>query len=310
MITTTNSNQQQLVLRTNTKKKSFKYKLKFFCFPFFPIKLKNTIHLITLLACLIAIRFITQLFSIPVGPSLRISFNWIPMVLIGWLFGPIFGIFIGFITDSITFFISGSIWFWMYAIQEPLIMMFSGIIGSIYRFKKETKNWKWDYSFFQIILLLFLFIAIFVLVRFASNEFTNSNINPLGMSKKSTVILTSSCLIIFFVIVQTIVILFLFLNKLYRKEFVLFIYVTLLSILLSMFFSFILGTISAIYYFSYISNNNPPSNIIKYGAYYFLIPRVVKESFKVPLNIIILFSVLKIAEPNILLIKQMSYQKW
>ncbi|WP_027123885.1 hypothetical protein [Mycoplasmoides pirum] len=308
MITNLISSHKQLITLSYKTKKQ---KLLKFLFPYYPLRWRYSTYLIIFLAALISLRFLTQIFSIPIGPVLRISFNWIPTSLIGWMFGPVLAIPLGIIIDSITFFWSGGVWFWMYAIQEPLIMCLSGIIGGIYQFRKEFKNWIWDYLFLQIIFLFFVSIAIIALLTFASNKFENTNLDFIGLSRMDTVYLSISVIVIFFVSIQVIIHLLLYYKKIYQKQLILFIYVILLVFLLSIIFSFILGTISAINFYKYISGDNSLSpNFLIYGSYYYLIPRVIKEIFKAPLLIIILVNLVKLSNSYLIKIQQLSYQKW
>lgn len=134
----------------------------------------------------------------------------------------------------------------MYAIQEPLIACLAGIIAGIYNLRKNIKSYFWDYLFFQTISILFLVISILVLLNFASSKFDKTSFDFLGLSRVDTVWLTLSCLILFFVIAQVVLHTLLLYKKFYVKEIILFIYVSLLGMLLSIIFSFILGTIAAI----------------------------------------------------------------
>ena len=112
----------------------FKFEnIKLFLFPLNPIKVFLNIRLMVILSFLLALRFVLQYLTIyiPVA-SMSISIAWTPLMLAGWIFGPVFGFFLGFITDTVAYLIKpGSIWYWMYAIQEPLVGMISGIIGFI-----------------------------------------------------------------------------------------------------------------------------------------------------------------------------------
>ncbi|WP_033160259.1 ECF transporter S component [Mycoplasmoides alvi] len=303
-----NCQQQFIFPKFKTKKQKF---LKFL-FPYFPLKWKYSTQLIVLLAVLISFRLITQIFSLPIGPVLRLSVTWIPTSLIGWFFGPILGIPIGILMDSLTFFWSGGIWYWMYAIQEPLITCLAGIIAGIYNIRKEYKNSIWDYLLFQTIVILFTISSILILLNFASSKFDDASLNFLGLNHIDTVLLTISCISIFFIISEIIIHTLLRYKTLYQKQFILFIYTTLLGVLLSIIFSFILGTIAAINFYKYfVSNDNSYSkNFLVYGSYYYLIPRVIKETFKMPLIVVNLIPLIRMTNSYMLRIQQMSHQKW
>lgn len=84
-----------------------------------------------------AVRLLLQFFSIPLGPALRVSLTWAPTMVIGWIFGPVMGVFVGVVNDSLALAISGGVWFWLYAIQEPLLTMLAGVVGGVYRLRRD-----------------------------------------------------------------------------------------------------------------------------------------------------------------------------
>lgn len=289
--------------------KKKKLKVINFFFPFYPLKVKNVTNLMVLLAALMAIRFLTQLFSLPIGPTLRLSLNWVPASIIGWLFGPVIGFFTGAVIDTLTFFVQGGVWFWMYAIQEPLITMLAGLISGIYHLRKDKQGYLFDYLFNQIVIIAFTAFGIFSLIKYGDLNFSNS-FDPIGAGVLTTQILTITCLSVFFVISEVFLNVFLIRSYKNNKSPKLFLYVSLLSVLLSIIFSLVLGTLSAIEYYRFLHKGSYSKNFIIYGAYYYLIPRVVKETFKLPFMVLIIVGVLKLSEPNILKIRQHYFNKW
>lgn len=79
-------------------------------------------------------------------------------MIMGWFYGPIVGIFLGAVSDTLCYFIaSGGIWFWMYAIQEPIVCFLSGIFAGIYnyRVRLDKKSVTFDLIFNQITIFIF-----------------------------------------------------------------------------------------------------------------------------------------------------------
>ncbi|WP_036498839.1 hypothetical protein [[Mycoplasma] testudinis] len=298
------------------QKKSFKLLFLKFLFPFYPIKIRHTTHLLVLLALMIAFRIVTQLFSIPLGPTMRIGVTWIPITIMGWIFGPIIGIPLGFLTDTITWAMGGGVWFWMYAIQESLIMIVAGIVAGIYHLRLNAKSWIWDLIFNQIVIVGFLGIGIFSLIYFGKNNFienngkTNNAANIFGLGIDSTQILTATTLAVFFVVMEIIMFYFLRQHIKHKKNPRLFLYVSLLVPLLSILFSFVMGTISIIELLNFLSNGRPNNNLINFGAYYYLVPRVLKEIFRDPILILVIVGVLRLAEPNLKQIRNKINNQW
>lgn len=196
----------------------------------------------------------------------------------------------------------------MYAIQEPLITMLAGLIGGIYHLRRDKQGYLFDYLFNQIVIIGFTAFGIFSLIKYGSLNFSES-FDPLGTGVLTTQILTITCLSAFFIISEIFLNFFLIKNFKNKKSPKLFLYVSLLSVLLSIIFSLILGTLSAVEYYRFLHKGNYSKNFITYGAYYYLIPRVVKETFKLPFMILIIVGVLKLSEPNILKIRQHCFNK-
>ena len=72
------------------------HKVKKFLFPFFPIKTFRSTRLLLVLAILIALRVVLGFINIKIAPfALTISIAWIPVMLIGWYFGPVIGLTMG-----------------------------------------------------------------------------------------------------------------------------------------------------------------------------------------------------------------------
>lgn len=321
---TTNFFKYQHNCRNFSKTVSFKKTFLRFLFPFFPIRLSQTTHLLVLLALMVSLRIITKFFTFPVGPVMRAGITWVPIAMIGWIYGPVLGIFLGIFTDTITWMMSSGTWFWMYALIEPAIMVVAGMIGSIYRLRLYSTKWIYDLIFHQTVLIVFLVISFFGLIYYGTNSFISSNgkfnkgLDLFGLTFKSpqlitkwTQILTGSVLISFFVIIEIIVLYYLTKHVKNKQNPCLFLYVSLLMPLLSVLFSFLLGTIAAIEFFNFLHHGKKENNnLVNFGFYYYLIPRVIKEVVRNPILIAITIAVLKLVEPNLKQIYNKLRNQW
>ncbi|WP_412032220.1 ECF transporter S component [Malacoplasma muris] len=269
--------------------------MKIFFFPFYPHSIFKHTKLIVILSILLALRFALQYAVIHI-PIVSVSFSlaWTPLMIIGWIFGPMIGFFSGVITDTVSYLIKPtSLWFWMYAIQEPLVGFISGIIGSLYVLRTKTliddfvenknnnKNVKWDFVINQIIIIGFTFVTTLIVLVWADGIQSfegKSKFDDIFFKYSRYIIIVVN--IIFFVVVETITLVF---YKRKKKNFLLFIWIVNLTMITTTVFSFLLGPISAAEYFKYANGRESP-NVVKYGLIFYLIPRVIKESVKLPLQ--------------------------
>ncbi|MGL5246346.1 MAG: ECF transporter S component [Mycoplasmoidaceae bacterium] len=269
---------------------------KIFLFPLYPINFFRSTILMALLSSLVALRVIMQFFTIPIPQfGLTLSIAHTPIIVIGWLFGPVIGFFTGILTDTICYFAKPtSPWFYLYAIQEPLLCMMSGILGSLYVINKSKEKMKNEIIVSKLILYLFALFTLIILIIYAqpNNKFQGSNDlkdNDFFNVYKYIAI----GIIILFVIVYELFSFYLYKKK--RKVERLFLYLTTIGFLNAIIFSFLLGTISAVEYSRIFFPSN--NNFIKYGAMFYVIPRVIKESIKTPIQIILLFSIVMAVTP-------------
>jgi hypothetical protein len=102
-------------MNTQEKTKDHFIKWKKFFFPLYPVKLFKSTNTMLMLSTLIAMRIIFQALSINMpGVVLSLSFEWLPLMLMGWYFGPIYGLMLGAMCDTLCYFIfagGGAIWF-------------------------------------------------------------------------------------------------------------------------------------------------------------------------------------------------------
>lgn len=285
-----------------------KKKLSFKLFLFFGINkhfFSNT-KIITLLALLIALRLIMQYFSIYIPQlSMSISISWVPVIIIGWIFGPIIGFVVGGIADSLAYLIKPTqAWFWIYAIQEPMVGFLSGVISFLYQLRihkisitsptKEKKQNIIDIILFNLFFIIFLSLTLTTIFYWADGNFKFQGSNDLILNNFLSIYkyLLFGMFIFFFLVIEIFFIYFI--KKKKDKSLLLLIYVSILVLTNAFVFSFILGPISSIEYFKFLNDGREPSSFIKYGLLYYLVPRILKESIKSPIQISILVLALPI----------------
>lgn len=272
-----------------------------FLFPFKPIKIFRSVTILCILAFLIALSIALNVFSIKIpGIGMTISFSWIPTIIIGWFFGPLIGLFLGSLIDTLNWLIFGGFWFWLYAIQEPIIGLFVGIIASIYRlYFYNQKRLKLAIIINQFFIFSFTILTLFFVYFYTSenNPIYNQLVNKGQLPEKMNTIfryLISSFLLLFVLIIELIIFINYSKNKKYKyqnNKLLIFLFISFISIVITFIFSFLLGPISAIKYYEFINNKTPP-NLLKYGVVYYLLPRIVKECIKTPIYIGLLTAII------------------
>lgn len=276
--------------------------LKDFFFPIGGFKIFSSVKFITVLAILIALRIVLGVIGVPIAiTTQKISFAWIPLMIMGWFFGPIFGFIFGTFTDTLTWLIfPGSVWFWMFAIQEPLVATISGIFSGIYRIRAKSEdrstNIIFDTIFQQIILFSFSIAGFICLTMWLTPDvLTSADKNFILFFKILTIFFLS-----IFVIVNEWITIYLFKNnKKKTKKKLLFIYASSLVSVNILIFSFVMGPISTYSYYVYINGHAPTSqSFIKYGFLIYLIPRIVVQSIKVPIECVLFMSLVYALNPT------------
>lgn len=284
-----------------------------FFLPLYPLKVFRNISAMASLSLLIALRIVLQYASIYLpGINMSISVAWTPIMIIGWIYGPLFGFMCGAITDTLGFLIKPTVWFWLYAIQEPMVGVISGIFGFFCRWRIHknfinSKSWRWDFLIFELFSIIFsvtCFISLYFMAQGMTFEGKLSKLESFFMINSKWVILFS--IIFFFVCIQTTAIVFL---KKHNKNIVMVNWVITMVCFMSILMSFILGPISANEYYRYLYGTDSPS-WLKYGTIFYLIPRAIKESFKAPIQILLLLLVIPITTHTIQNIKNIASCKW
>ena len=82
----------------------------------------------------------------------------------------------------------------------------------------------------------------------------------------------------------------------HKQKTLTFIYATMLVTIVTLIFSFALGPISAVQYLNYV-NGVYPDNYLTYGIVFYLVPRVIVESIKTPLEALAMFGLIMATQP-------------
>lgn len=288
-----------------------------FLFPFWPVKIFKSITGICVLAALLGLSILLNLFKINITAGITISFAWLPGIIIGWYFGPIVGLLMGALIDTINWLIYGGVWFWMYALQEPVLGLIVGIISSLFNIIRNTKqHFSICLIINQIMLIGFIISSIFIVFYYTdpNNPFfqsiSNAENSTSNMIKTTQLYLRwiiLGILLGLFVIVEMIVGYRYYQFKKDRNSnfvrFEIFLFITIVALTSTVIFSFLLGPISAIEYYKFLNNTSYVPNLVNYGVMYYLLPRVIKECFKTPIYIIILTTLVCALNPAIVSFK-------
>lgn len=288
-----------------------------FLFPFWPVKIFKSITGICVLAALLGLSILLNLFKINITAGITISFAWLPGIIIGWYFGPIVGLLMGALIDTINWLIYGGVWFWMYALQEPILGLIVGIISSLFNIIRNTKqHFSICLIINQIMLIGFIISSIFIVFYYTdpNNPFfqsisnvENSTSNMIKTTQLYLRWIILGILLGLFVIVEVIVGYRYYQFKKDRNSnfvrFEVFLFITIVALTSTIIFSFLLGPISAIEYYKFLNNTSYVPNLVNYGVMYYLLPRVIKECFKTPIYIIILTTLVCALNPAIVSFK-------
>lgn len=268
-----------------------------FFFPLFPIKIMKSQKLMFFIALLLSLRLVLSMISIKIPMfNLTIGVSWVPVMIFGWHFGMVYGFIFGVITDTLCFYIfpSGALWFWMYAIQEPSLCFFAGFIGSICRLRQNSnsRHYYLDIILFQLSIICFVVASYAMLLTFTWHDAKiDQGVKDYIFLHHLTKYISLGVLLAFFVFCELFFWLWIAKNKNSSWHNILnFIYSSMLVIILITLFSFALGPFITVGYFKYTHLGKEPNNYIKYGLIFYLIPRFIEQSIKVPIESLVLAS--------------------
>lgn len=288
-----------------------KKKIINFFFPMYPLKVRKSIALICSLSILISLRIVFGLFTINIPQfGMVLSIAHTPLIIIGWVYGPIIGFFSGIATDTISYFISpGNVWFYLYAIQEPLLGFLSGIISSIYVIRKSASSNIFDLIFTRVICYSFVLVSLTLILVYANPNNIWQGSSSLNSNDFFTIYkyLAIGLLLLFTIAFESFNIWAFKKNKGKEK---LLIYASIICFLNAILFSFLMGTISSIEYYKFLHNGSESPNLVKYGFMFYLLPRLIKETIKTPIQIIVLVGLLYISIPIFKNILNYSTVSW
>lgn len=282
-----------------------KLTFKSFFFPLSPHKIFKTNKLIVLIAILFALKMVLAAATIQI-PIINkaIGLALVPTMLMGWIFGPIYGLLLGAFADTAGYLMHPTnIWFWQYAIQQPLVAIIAGVIKGIWTYRTSKRD-SWivvDIIIHQIAIFGFCLVSLFSLLFWMDD----GNKGVYTFSKWIAI----GSLLIYLIVMETYVFFFIFDLRFSKNKIITFIYATLVVNIVTVIVSFLLGPIVSVNYLKYI-NGHYPSDYIKYGLVFFLIPRMIIESVKTPLESFILYSVILISSQVINNYMNVLDNKW
>lgn len=298
------------------KERSIKQKVKKFFFPFSPIKSFRSVRLLFLIAILIALRIVLGLITIRIAPfGLSISIAWVPLMVMGWYFGPVAGLFLGILTDTISFLMAGGgIWFWMYAIQEPIVGLISGLIASFCQIRQNRNNGNIipDIIINQILVLGFAVISYVTLIFWLNVNQPQEKYEQFKTFYEIYRWVAVGGISLLVVIYEILVILTMTkkIGKNDHHMMINFIYTSCLVILLMLIFSIALGPVTAVEYAKFISGGIVPEQYLKYGSLIYLVPRIAVESIKIPIEASCLFGVVSLFDTKVVNIVNKINNSW
>ena len=139
------------------------------------ITIKKMTFFSVMLAITISLSFFSLWTGIP-GSSPKISFDYIPIIMIGFIFGPLEGMLFGIMADSIILLIQGWPWQLFMAVQKPII----GVLGSLAALILSKNIFKKDWvkiTFIQCtIFWIFIMTIIFLLITPDNNKIPTDNL--------------------------------------------------------------------------------------------------------------------------------------
>lgn len=127
----------------------------------------STRNLVTM-AMLCAVNVVTSWFSIPLSDTLKITFSFLSMSLIGYLYGPVCSMFCGFALDNIKFFIKPS---GPYSPLWTIVEVAAGLLYGILLYKKEVTITRCFITKFIVSLLCNILLTPFFLSLMYSKGF-------------------------------------------------------------------------------------------------------------------------------------------
>lgn len=282
---------------------------------FFPIdRLFSSIKILTFIAIIFALYIFLVLCTM--NSVLNFSISWIPIMVLGWYVGPIYSCFLAIIFDNIRFFLLsqvGGLWFWLYAIQAPLVALISGLFGSIFHYrsnyvKTSSKSLIFDVIFSNLIVITFFIFTIFMLISFVNNSTKFSGSEKIGEFFLFLYKWIAICFLIFGLIIFEAITIFNFRYKLRNKDnsisqILVLCYCSSLVLVIMFIFPFVLQPVATIEYCKYCGFPNR-------SFLFYLIPQTFRQSIIVPIEIFILKTIVLVAQKQFNEINDQINNQW
>lgn len=298
---------EQKVIRKKLSKSEIKLLIKRFFFPTYPFNVFRSTILMIILAVLLALNIILGSFAINIpGVGIALGFAYMPVMVVGWFFGPIIGTIFGAVSDTLGWAIRGGIWYWMYAIQEPMVGLIAGLIAGFVNLSIRFNKKLWiDILVQQFFVVGFVIIAIAMIFVYTSDDSALylKLVKAKSISENfNTVIryVIVGFMLVFLIVVEMITFIKFREHRSQNafRKYVVFLYASINCVVNTVIFAFLLGPISWVNFFAYAyGHGRPPRALFEFGIAYYLLPRVITECFKTPVYIFLYSSLLFAVHP-------------
>lgn len=263
--------------------------LKFFLV-FHPIKPFQSVNLIVIMGLFLSLKLVLAKLSISLpGFGTRISLVWTSVMIAGWFLGPVYGLIFGIVADTVGFLFAPGVWYWAYALQEPSVGLVGGLMGSWLRAFQNKFQLKTHLIINQI------FIAVFVISVIAGLMFWTFKAEASSYKKiDHNIKYLAIGLLLLYTSISELAIIYFYWKK--KRFLITYLYASIVVISLILFWSFLLGPVIAINYYHY-RTGRIPDVIKKYGPIIYLVPRMIREAIKTPIQIILMTSIIIAINP-------------
>ena len=290
-----------------------KKNIKKFFFPISkPFSSVKTLTFIAIIFTLYIFLVLCTMYSV-----LNFSIPWIPIMVLGWYLGPIYSCFLTIVFDNIRFFLLsqvGGLWFWLYAIQAPLVALISGLFGGLFYYRFNSIKSSCSKSIiFDVIFNNLIVISFFIFTTFMLLSFVNNSIKFKGSEKIETFFLNTykwiaiSLLTFGLVSFETIIIINFRCNLQKKKDFIsqilVLCYCSSLVLVIMFIFPYVLQPIATIEYCKYCGFPNK-------SFLFYLIPQTFRQSIIVPIEIFVLKTIILLAQKQFNEINDQINNQW
>ena len=290
-----------------------KKNIKKFFFPISkPFSSVKTLTFIAIIFTLYIFLVLCTMYSV-----LNFSIPWIPIMVLGWYLGPIYSCFLTIVFDNIRFFLLsqvGGLWFWLYAIQAPLVALISGLFGGLFYYRiNSIKSFCSKSIIFDVIFNNLIVISFFIFTTFMLLSFVNNSTKFKGSEKIETFFLNTykwiaiSLLTFSLVSFETIIIINFRCNLQRKKDFIsqilILCYCSSLVLVIMFIFPYVLQPIATIEYCKYCGFPNK-------SFLFYLIPQTFRQSIIVPIEIFVLKTIILLAQKQFNEINDQINNQW